>query len=178
VAAEGEGATCFGAGAKAPVCSGWAPAVGQGSPGGTREVRMRLGQGVKKDGGRDGPGQPLVQPVRLRLALLCKGLLLGRGLPEHACAQELAEEQIKGCSAGSCLQQETARPTARKDCSEPSPTQRTASTWLQELAASVSCMCEPPRIWETSWDRSVEARIGQLALRKMKVAETEREGSG
>jgi len=169
---------CFRAGAKAPVCSGWAPAVGQGSPGGTREVRMGLGQGVKKDVGRGGPGQPLVQPVRLRLALLCKGLLLGRGLPGHACAQELAEEGIKGPSAGSRLQQETARPTARKDCSEPSPTWRTAGTWLWELAASVSCMYEPPCIWEASWDRSVEARIGQPALRKTKVAETEREASG
>ena len=82
MAAEGlgEGARCFGAGAKAPVRSGWAPAVGQGSLGGTREVRMGLGQGVKKDVGRDGPGQPLVQPVRLRPSLLCKGLLLGRGI--------------------------------------------------------------------------------------------------
>jgi len=138
---------CCGAVAKAPVPLGWAPAAGQGSPGGTREVKMGLGQGVKKDVGRDGP-------VRLRMgpALLCKGLLLGRGLPRHACAQELAEEPIKGHSAGSCLQQETVRPTARKNRLEPSPTRRAASTWLRELAASVGCMCEPPCIWEALWD--------------------------
>jgi len=159
------------------VHSGWAPDVGQGSLGGTCEVRMGSGQGVKKDVGRDGLGQPLVR-LRMGLALLCKWLLLGRGLPGHACAQELAEEQIKGRSAGSCLQQETARPMARKDCSEPSLTRRTAGTWLWELAASVSCMCEPPCVWKASWDRSIEARIGQPALRKRKVAETEREASG
>ena len=153
VAAEGsgEGAMCFRAGAKAPVCSGWAPAVGQGSPGGTREVRMGLGQGVTKDVDRDGPGQPLVR-LRMGPVLLCKWLLLGRGLPRHACAQELAEEPIKGHSAGSCLQQETVRPTARKNRLEPSPTRRAASTWLRELAASVGCMCEPPCIWEALWD--------------------------
>ena len=171
---------CCRAGAKAPVRSGWAPAVGQGSPGGTCEVRMRSGQGIKKEVGRDGPGQPLVWPVRLRMgpALLFKWLLRGRGLPGHACAQELAEERIKGRSAGSRLQQETARPVARKDCSESSLTQCTAGTRLQELAASVGCMCEPPCVWEASWDRSIEARIGQPALRKRKVAETEREASG
>jgi len=159
------------------VLSGWAPAVGQGSPGGTREVRMGSGQGVKKDVGRDGPGQPLVR-LRMGPVLLCKWLLLGRGLPRHACAQELAKERIKGRSTGSRLQQETARSAARKDCSEPSPTWHTAGTWLQELAASVGCICEPPCVWEASWDRSIEARIGQPALRKRKVAETEREASG
>jgi len=67
-----------GAGAKAPVRSGWAPAVGQDSPGGIHEVRMGLGQGVKKDVDRDGPGQPLVQP-RMGLALLCQGAPAGKG---------------------------------------------------------------------------------------------------
>jgi len=72
---------CFRAGAKDPVGSGWAPAVGQDSPGGTCEVRMGLGQSVKKDVGRDGLGQPLVQPVRLRmgLALLFQGAPAGKG---------------------------------------------------------------------------------------------------
>ena len=69
---------CCGAGAKAPVHSGWAPAVGQDSPGGIHEVRMGLGQGVKKDVDRDGPGQPLVQP-RMGLALLCQGAPAGKG---------------------------------------------------------------------------------------------------
>ena len=128
---------------------------------------MGSGQGVKKDVGRDGPGQPLVLPVRL-----------GRALPRHACLQELAKEQIEGGSAGSRLQQETARPRARNDRSQPSPTWNAAGTWLWELAASVGCMCEPPCIWEASWDRSVKARIGQLALQKWKVAEMEREVSG
>ena len=45
---------CCRAGANAPVLSGWAPAVYQGSPGGTREVRMGSGQGIKKNVGRDG----------------------------------------------------------------------------------------------------------------------------
>jgi len=74
---------CCRAGANAPVRSGWAPAVYQGSPGGTREVRMGSGQGVKKDVGRDGPGQPLVLPLRLRIgrALLCLRAPAGKGNP-------------------------------------------------------------------------------------------------
>ena len=80
VAAEGsgEGAMCFRAGAKDPVGSGWAPAVGQDSPGGIHVVRMGLGQGVKKDVDRDGLWQPLVQ-LRMGLALLCQGAPAGKG---------------------------------------------------------------------------------------------------
>jgi len=171
---------CCRAGAKAPVRSGWAPAVGQGSPGGTCEVRMRSGQGIKKEVGRDGPGQPLVRLVRLRtgLALLCQGAPTGKGAAWACLPAGAGQEQIEGHSAGSCLQQETAKPVARKDCSEPSLTRRTAGTWLRELTASVGCMCKLPRVWEASRDRSVEARIGQLALWKRKVAEMEREASG
>jgi len=47
---------CYGAGAKAPVGSSRAPAVGWGSPGGTRDVRMGLGRGVQKAAGGVGLG--------------------------------------------------------------------------------------------------------------------------
>jgi len=88
---------------------------------------MGSGQGVKKDVGRDGPGQPLVLPVRL-----------GRGLPGHACLQELAKEQIEGGSAGSRLQQETARPGARNDRSQPSP----MMAHCRHMALGACCFCQ------------------------------------
>jgi len=47
--------------------------------------------------------------------------------------------------------------TARNDPSQPSPTEHATSTLLLELSGSVSCSCEPLRIWEALWERSVKA---------------------
>lgn len=57
----------------------WPPEVGWGSPCGTCEVRMGLGQGLKKAVGGNGLGQSQVEMVRVGLPLLGRGAGAGEG---------------------------------------------------------------------------------------------------
>jgi len=92
-------------------CSGWAPAVGRGCPGGTCEVRMGLGQGVKKAAGEDGAG-PAVP----------RGSGWGGGCPGTTACRSWLRSEVKGVRQVAASGKKQPVPMARKDHSQPSLT--------------------------------------------------------